>query len=240
MRGMDAVKWALQAIYPRRCPVCHDIVMPAGHLICPSCKGKMRLAKEPRCKKCSKPLEKEETEYCADCAGRSHAFEEAAGIFLYDKIMRESLMKCKYGGRREYLDYYGQAMARYGWKYLKRWRPQAFAPVPLHKARQRRRGFNQSAVLARELAGSLNVPVYEHMLEKPRKTRPQKELEARQRRTNLKGAFIIGRDFQPFETVVLVDDVYTTGSTADEAARCLKEAGVGTVYVMTLCIGNGF
>ncbi len=240
MRGMDAVKWALQAIYPRRCPVCHDIVKPAGRLICPSCKGKIRLAGEPRCKKCSKPLEKEEEELCADCRRHSHAFEEAAGIFLYDKIMRESLMKCKYGGRREYLDYYGQAMAHYGGQYLKRWKPQAFVPVPLHKARLSKRGFNQSAVLARELAGALGIPVYEHMLEKPKKTRPQKELEAQQRRLNLKGAFIIGKDFQPLTKVALVDDVYTTGSTADEASRCLKEAGIGTVYVMTLCIGNGF
>lgn len=240
MKTRDALEWALQAVYPRRCPVCHDIVQPKGGLICPDCKARMRPAGEPRCKKCSKPLEKEEEEYCGDCRRRSHEFREAAGIFRYDKVMGESLMKCKYGGRKEYLDYYGQALAHYGRKYLDRWNPQALAPIPLYRTRMRQRGFNQSACLARAVGDELGIPVYEHMLEKSRKTKPQKELEERLRRVNLKGAFSIGKDFRPLSSIVLVDDVYTTGSTADEAAGCLKAAGAGEIYVLTLCIGNGF
>ncbi len=240
MKRREVIEWALQAIYPRRCPICHDIVKPRGKLACPACRAKMRPVEEPRCKKCGKPLVKEEVEHCADCSRRSHVFEEAAGIFLYDKVMRDSLMKCKYGGRKEYLDFYSQAMAHYGEKYLRRWRPGALAPIPMHKSRMRQRGFNQSVCLAQAAGQAFGIPVYEHMLEKAKKTRPQKELEERQRRTNLKGAFTTGKEFRPLASVVLVDDVYTTGSTLDEAAKCLKRAGVEKVYALTLCIGNGF
>lgn len=240
MKKEDVLEWVLQAVYPRRCPICHDIVQPKGGLVCPSCAEKVQPVEEPRCKKCSKPLEKEEVEYCADCSRHRHIFEEAVGIFPYDKIMRASLMKCKYGGRREYLDYYGQMMAQYGRRYLMRWHPQALVPIPLHKSQMRLRGFNQSACLAHAVGKRSGIPVYGHMLEKEKKTRQQKELEMDQRRMNIKGAFSVGRDFRPLQNVVLVDDVYTTGSTVDEAAKCLKKAGVGAVYVLVLCIGKGF
>lgn len=240
MRKTDLLEWALQALYPRRCPICHDIVQPKGKLACPACEKKMRPVGEPRCKKCGKPLEKEEEEYCGDCWKCSHAFEEAAGIFLYDKVMKDSLLKCKYGGRKEYLDYYGQAMAHYGEKYLSRWQPHALVPIPLHRTRMRQRGFNQSACLADAVGKALDIPVCGHMLEKTGKTRAQKELDEKGRRMNLKGAFSTGKDFRPLPRIVLVDDVYTTGSTVDEAAKCLKAAGAGKIYVLTLCIGNGF
>lgn len=230
----------MDAVYPRRCPLCHDIVQPKGELVCPSCAEKIHPITEPRCKKCGKPIDKEEPEYCADCTRREHLFAEAAGIFPYDRILQQSLMKCKYGGRKEYLDYYGQMMARYGGKFLKRWQPQAIAPIPLHNSQMRLRGFNQSACLARALGEAFAIPVYEHMLQKNRKTRPQKELDARARRRNLLGAFSLGKEFYPVSSVVLVDDVYTTGSTADEAADCLKKAGVDSIYVLTLCTGKGF
>ncbi len=230
----------LDAVYPRRCPICHDIVRPRGELVCRPCAGKLRPIQEPRCKKCGKPMEKEELEYCADCSRRAHIFEEAAGIFPYDKILQASLLKCKYGGRREYLDYYGQMMVRHGGEFLKRWQPQAIAPIPLHKTRMRLRGFNQSADLAQALGRAFGIPVKEQMLEKTRKTRPQKELDESRRRHNLLGAFSLGKDFCPLQSIVLVDDVYTTGSTADEAAKCLKKAGAGNIYVLTLGTGKGF
>lgn len=240
MRKKDIVEFLLQAVYPRRCPVCHDIVQPKGALICSGCAGKVSLVREPRCRKCGKPLENKEQEYCADCHSRPHFFEEAAGIFPYNRLMRESLMKCKYKGRREYLDYYGQMMVCGGGKYLARWRPQAIVPIPLHKTQMRLRGFNQSLCLAQALGGHFKIPVYPRMLEKTRKTRIQKSLGVQQRRSNLKGAFSTGPQFQPLKKILLVDDVYTTGGTVDEAARCLKEAGAGQVWVLVLCIGEGF
>lgn len=240
MRKTGIMEWVLSAVYPRRCPVCHDIVQPKGELACSACAGKIQPVGEPRCKKCSKPLQKEDQEYCADCSRRGHVFEEAVGILPYNKVMQESLLKCKYGGRREYLDYYGETMARAAGRYLSRWQPQALVPIPLHKSQLRLRGFNQSACLAHALGKKYGIPVYEHMLEKIRKTRSQKGLEHDQRKLNLKGVFSVGKDFRLLESVVLVDDVYTTGSTVDEAAGCLKKAGAGKVYVLTLCIGKGF
>ena len=234
------MEWVLSAVYPRRCPVCHDIVQPKGELACSACAGKIQPVGEPRCKKCSKPLQKEDQEYCADCSRRGHVFEEAVGILPYNKVMQESLLKCKYGGRREYLDYYGETMARAAGRYLSRWQPQALVPIPLHKSQLRLRGFNQSLCLAQALGGHFGIPVYPQMLEKVRKTRTQKSLDEKQRRSNLRGAFSIGAQFQPLKKILLVDDVYTTGGTVDEAARCLKQAGAGQICVLVLCIGKGF
>ncbi len=240
MKKVELAEQVLQAIYPRRCPICHEIVQPKGALVCRSCTDKIRPVREPRCKKCGKSLEKEELEYCTDCSRHEHVFDEAAGILPYDKTMSVSLLKCKYGGRREYLDHYGQMMVRYGVTYISRWRPQALVPIPLHKSQMRRRGFNQSACLAHAMGRAFGIPVREHMLEKEKKTRQQKELDVDARRQNIKGAFSMGRDLAPLQRILLVDDVYTTGSTVDEAARCLKKAGCGAVYVLTLCIGKGF
>lgn len=240
MKIADIAELLLQAVYPRRCPICHDIVHPKGGRICPGCAGRVQPVGEPLCKKCGKPLEKEEQEYCQDCCRYRHFFEEGAGIFPYNRVMQESLMKCKYGGRREYLDYYGQMMVRYGEKYLKRWNPQAIVPIPLYRTNLRLRGFNQSECLARALEGKFGIPVYPHMLEKVKKTRTQKSLGQKQRRINLQGVFAPGPQFQPFQRILLVDDVYTTGATVDEGAKCLRKAGVKTVYVLTLCVGKGF
>ncbi len=234
----------IDALYPRRCPVCGDIAEPSGALACPGCVRKLSWVCEPVCKKCGKPVISQTAEYCPDCLRRPGNFEYGAALCLYDDITRTSMAKIKYQGRREYLDFYADAMAaRMGRRILKM-KPDAFVPVPVHPKRRRQRGFNQAEELAVKLSKRLEartgirIPVESQWLLRVRKTLPQKELSAAERQKNLEQAFAAGHIPPNVRCVVLIDDIYTTGSTARACTKVLKNAGVKSVYVAVICIGS--
>ena len=137
--------------------MCHQILKQKNSLICSGCAGKIRPNVEPLCKKCGRPVKTEE-EYCQDCRREQHYFSEGRSIFSYGEMWRQSLVRFKYYGCREYGDFYAKAMSIYGKKYLERWRPQLIVPVPLHPRKKRNRGFNQAAYLAERLSGFCGYP----------------------------------------------------------------------------------
>ena len=124
-------------------------------------------------------------------------------------------------------------------KDLRRWQAEALIPIPLSEKRQKKRGYNQAKILARELSKRTGIPVEEGALFRIRDTRPQKELDDRERQQNLRQAFAVAKCWKPVRSVVLVDDIYTTGSTINKAAKMLKKAGVSKVYFLTISIGQG-
>lgn len=225
----------LNVLYPRCCPVCHRILKDQNTLVCPECAGKPRLVREPRCMKCGRPV-KEEEEYCRECAGGKRKFTGGRSIYLYDELMKSSLLKYKYFGRREYGDFFGAAMGHYARAEIRRWKPDVIFPIPLHKKKKRVRGFNQSEYLARRVGNAWDIPVETEILLKVRKTGSQKKLDAARRRKNLEKAFSVTEPLNGL-TVLLIDDVFTTGSTIDAAAAVLRAAGAEKVYFLTLCTG---
>lgn len=235
-RVLEVPEMMLNILYPRRCPVCHRILRDQKALVCPGCESAFRPITEDYCLKCGSPVKPEE-EYCRDCAGKKRSFDEGRGIFFYDQKMRRSLIRYKYYGSREYADYYAVSMYRYGHRNILRWKPDVIIPVPLHQRKLRMRGFNQSGLLAERLGTFLDIPVSEGTLRKIRGTRSQKKLDAAQRRKNLRQAFRAERRLDGL-IILLVDDVYTTGSTVEAAAACLKEAGAEKVCFLTLCMGR--
>jgi len=116
---------------------------------------------------------------------------------------------------------------------------QAFVPIPLHKSKKRVRGYNQAEVLAKELSKQLGIPVLDNFLIRTRKTVPQKELNPAERQNNLKKAFKITENDVKLKTIILVDDIYTTGSTIDAATEVLIDSGVEKVFYLSLAIGAG-
>ena len=154
--------------------------------------------------------------------------------------MRASIARFKYRGRREYADFYAEELVKRCGELLLSWQPDALVPVPLHKSRMRKRGFNQAELTARKVGKALGIPVEKRLLLRTKKTSPQKELNDVQRRANLKNAFQVSQNDVRLKRVVLVDDIYTTGSTIDAAAAVLLEHGVEGVYFLTSCIGRGF
>lgn len=226
----------LDMLYPKKCPLCHQILKEKNSLVCPDCFQKAMPMKEPLCMKCGRLVRMEE-EYCQDCRSGVHHFTEGRSIFPYGEIWRQSLVRFKYYGCREYGDFYAKAISIYGRKYLERWKPQLIVPVPLHSRKKRMRGFNQAAYLAERVSRFTGIPWSDNLVIKIRNTKSQKKLNASQRKKNLRNAYLVTRKITGF-SVLVVDDVYTTGSTMDAMAMCLQEAGAKDVYFLTVCAGR--
>ncbi|MBQ7563141.1 MAG: ComF family protein [Lachnospiraceae bacterium] len=224
----------LNFIYPARCPVCGDIIVPQGESCCLSCRGRLKYVEEPYCLKCGKPLAKEDEEFCSDCLRKNRLFDYGRVVFIYDELMSKSIYSFKYGGRQEYASFYAEEILKRYERQIKEISPDALVPIPLHKSRYRKRGYNQAELIAAELSKRSGVPVLPRLLERAKKTRPQKDLNEAERENNLKRAFKMGRNDVSLETVLLIDDIYTTGSTLDSAAGCLRESGVQRVYFIVL------
>lgn len=228
----------LQLLFPGRCPVCDGIVRPFGRKICPECLPKLKPVTAPWCMRCGKKLA-EEREYCGDCMHREHKYDRARTLYEYRDVA-PSIYRFKYSGRQEYGDFFGEEMARLLGDFIGRVRPDVIVPVPLYRGKLRKRGYNQAACLARALGRSLELPVDEKLVKRVRNTAPMKHLNPTERQNNLKKAFIIGRnDVKLYDRIILVDDIYTTGTTLDEIAALLKEHGVSKVYCVTLACGSG-
>lgn len=228
----------LSLLYPRRCPVCDEPVKPWNALICRECEAALTYIKPPRCMKCGKHIGDDGKEYCADCAVGGHFYDSGRALFSYQGVS-PSIARFKYHGRREYAAFYAACMAEALGDFIRDCKADAFVPVPLHKSRQRARGYNQAEVLARELSALTGVPVCGDLVERTKKTVPMKELPAAERQNNMKKAFKILRNDVKLDTVIIIDDIYTTGSTIDAMSRELKKAGVKRIYFMTLAIGRG-
>lgn len=227
-------------LFPRRCPVCGEIAMPKGHLICPTCKSKVKLVKEPRCKKCGKSLVIEEAEYCYDCIKKNHSYESGISLFEYDDVMKQSIYGFKYKNKREYADYYIDEFIGLYKKEILNWQAEILVPVPLHKSRHLQRGFNQAEVLAKKIGKELDLAVDTKLLIRSKKTVAQKGLDNKERAKNLQDAFHIDKKVVQYKKVILIDDIYTTGSTIEACTKVLKMNGVGEVYFLSLCIGKDY
>ena len=242
----------ISIFYPRRCPVCGDIV-PIGTYFHEECEKKI-IKVTPGCAKCGKPLER--GTLCGDCAEYEHLFNEGRGLFLYEGPVRDSLSALKYLGKKEYGEALGKLMYFYGRKYIEKWKPDIIVPVPVHRARKRERGYNQAEVLAREISKGSGIPVRSDLIVRRTNTQALKKLTPSERREQTKEAFCAGRsaavrnesaagrgaahDRSPagIGRALIVDDIYTTGSTIDACAGVLRDMGAEKVFFLTACIGK--
>ncbi len=225
----------LDYLYPPRCPVCDRI---CGEGICDSCRKKLVYIKEDFCLKCGKPLNDDRQEYCMDCRRREHFYLQGRSLFSYQGAIRRSLYRLKYANKREYAYCFGGEIAENLGKWIRQKKVTKIVPIPLHPARKRQRGYNQAALLARSIGRNMDIPVDEHLLYRIKRTVPQKKLDGQARKANLKDAFVTAKNIRPEECILLVDDIYTTGSTVDAAAECLLRAGKCRIYVITTAIGG--
>jgi ComF family protein len=232
-------------LYPARCPVCGDIVVPKTALACEPCKNKLKLIAEPKCKKCGKPMETEENEYCRDCMKKDYHFITGYSVWQYDSVMKKSVSDFKYNNKKEYAAFYIHETARLYGEKIRQIAPDIIVPVPIHRLKYRERGYNQADILARGIGKSLDIPVISDLLIRNRKTLPQKQLNDKERLKNLREAFEFNKAAAGYfkkniSTVLLVDDIYTTGSTIEACTNVLIDNGISSVYFITLCIGKGY
>lgn len=196
--------------------------------------------KEPKCMRCGKQIRSMEREYCYDCLHTHHYYDRGMSLWLHREPVKESIYQFKYHNQRRYGAVYVQEMMHWYKDEILSWRPDVIMPVPLHRRRKRKRGYNQAQIIAEQIGKETGIPVDSRNLIRRKYTDPQKILGHRQRKRNLKNAFAVKNTFVPVKTVVLVDDIYTTGSTMDAAAFVLKQKGVLNVYFLTISIGQGY
>lgn len=216
---------------------CHQI------LICPACVSKLNPVSEPACAKCSRPLDDPDDFYCDVCAAADHAFDAGAALWAHDDIARKIIYDLKFHNKRDNADLIGFEMALHLKEHLDLWNAEVLIPVPLHKKRLRERGFNQAQLIAEKLSFWLEVlygyslPVDDSYLLRSEKTKPQRTLKTSMRAKNVRGAFtVVGYEKDRHRSVILVDDIFTSGSTINACARALKECGSQAVFFVTASI----
>ena len=225
----------LSLFYPPVCAICSGEV-PGKEYLCQACQAKAPRIQPPFCAKCSEPFfgAVNGPFFCSNCSNQKLYFEAAVAVYQSRGIVRRLVHEFKYG----YRAYLRHVIA--GWLCAAlddpRLRGRAFdciAPVPLHPARQRERGFNQAELLGQLVAARTGVPL-RRLLERTRYTTTQTAFDRAERMKNLRNAFHLRKkaDVRGLR-VLLIDDVLTTGSTLSACARVLRRAGASSVYAAT-------
>lgn len=226
-----------ELFFPRHCPIC-DRALGRDEEICPECSEIPRLVPPPHCRKCGKHVSEPGEIFCYDCLRTPRAFDGGFSLYEYASV-HDSVSQFKNLGRPDYGEYYGRQMGRILGARLTALSPDALIPIPLSEKRLRERGYNQSAILADGIFEITKIPVKEDFLFRAHPTKVQKKLSRAERQNNMKKAFHIPKNDVKLETVILVDDIYTTGSTVGAAAAALKSVGISRVYFVTLATGRG-
>ncbi|MDD2494532.1 MAG: ComF family protein [Tissierellia bacterium] len=230
----------LELIYPEKniCCMCdiYDETIDDKY-ICADCERKIKKIIPPYCIKCCKPINySSSTNLCPDCISFEKFFEESRSPFLYEGIIKKGIYNLKYYNKPYYLRYFGNALLQYmndndynNFDYI--------IPVPLHPLKLKSRGYNQSELIAKYIAKKLNITFIDG-ISRIKQTGKQSTKSKEDRRRSLENAFKIKKSKKYHilknSTILLVDDIYTTGSTANECSKALLDYGISKVYVITI------
>lgn len=236
MRGrLTAAIWAgIDLLLPPRCPACGEIVNRQGSF-CTPCWASLRFITPPMCGICGLPFEVPQPAgaLCAACLAAAPRFEARAAL-AYEGAARDVVLRLKHADRPHLAADMAAQMLRAGGDWLA---DAVIVPVPLHRWRLWKRGYNQAAELAKALSKRSGTPLVVDALIRHRATATSQGLNPSERRRNVRGAFRIRDNARPRiagRCIILVDDVFTTGATADACARILLRAGAGSVRLLTL------
>ena len=231
-------------LFPNRCIKCSKIIEDNSG-ICYECFDKIDFINYPNCKICGRPFEFDNgvNTICPSCIkDKKPIIKYNRSCFEYSNIAKSMIFSFKFYDRTSLAKTFGKWMVRAGVDFFKDNKrniktPDIIIPVPLHFTRLIIRKYNQSALLANEVSKLTNIPSNNNILKRTRKTKPQVKFNGRARVKNVKDAFEVRDKFAQDikgKTVLLVDDVYTTGATLKECAKALKRKGAENIYSLTI------
>lgn len=226
----------LDILFPPLCHVCRTFIPAAGPLhLCAGCRKAITPISSPHCDLCGMPFGTHggSDHRCGPCSLAPPRFDAARAAALFDGPVREMIHRFKYDRRIQLARPLGLIAA----EPLASWAAASsdlIIPVPLHTRRLRQRGFNQAVLLGQVLARQWELPLDRTSLRRIRWTEPQVNLAAAERAANVRGAFAVTPSRVDGRKIILVDDVFTTGSTVAECARVLKGAGAAEVRAVTV------
>ena len=224
-----AARWALDFALPPRCAGC-GIIVADVHSFCPDCWRCIEFLGDSGCATCGMPLEATDLKTCGRCLAKPPRIARTRAAVAYDDLSRGLAIRLKYGRKVAI----ARTMARYMAPLVATDGQPVLVPVPLHRARLWRRGFNQSALVAQELSRRLGIATDPFAIRRVKRTPALKGMSLIQRRKTVAGAFkVTDRCAVEGKTVILIDDVLTTGSTADACARTLQRAGAARVDLVS-------
>ncbi|MFA7297104.1 MAG: ComF family protein [Dehalococcoidia bacterium] len=217
-----ALRELTDALLPERCVVCERF----GAALHEACVPTLAAADGARCARCWAPSS---ASPCDDCLAVPPAFEALRAPYRFEGAARRALLEAKFRGVTTLLPPLARVAAE---AVPGDWRPSLVTAVPLHRARQRTRGYNQAGIAAEVVAERLAVPYRAEVLRRTRATAPQATLGAARRASNVVAAFAASG--VAGERVLVVDDITTTGATLDACARALLDAGAEAVFALAL------
>lgn len=225
-------------MFPGRCPGCGLPVGKTEHVpFCAECISGITFIRSPLCIICGTPFPNMFgiNHLCEECLSSKPPFTVARSLARYEKTLFDAIHRFKYNEKIEIGEILGKMMTHYDYDSLNITDYSLLMPVPLHILRLKKRGFNQALILAKHLARKFSLPVDFTTLIRYVDTKPQVNLGKAERRKNIKGAFKVSQgETIRGKKILLVDDVYTTGSTVKECSRVLIEQGAKEVSVLTL------
>ena len=228
-------------LFPPRCLICDGLLPPeeAENGIHRACKGKLYPVTGSVCMHCGRPIDNDVAEFCHDCQRGKSGITQGKALFLYQGSIKETMYRFKYSNKREYAGFFAEhALSQYG-DWMRSKGIEVIVPVPMYRKKERLRGYNQAECFARALSNVTGIPVDTGLVRRVKDTQPQKELSDLERKKNLKSAFQPTENIVQYRQILIVDDIYTTGSTAQAVAEVLKKDETCKVYMMSICIGRG-
>lgn len=227
---------SLNLFLPPLCSVCRKPVAET-HKLCTDCWGKLNFISEPFCLRCGYPFEYEmgEESLCGLCLDHPPAYDHMRSVFVYEGVTKKLLMGFKHGDRTDFLPLLSHWLSKL-YRDNRELHADILVPVPIHTTRLIKRRYNQAALLADALGNRLNVQTEMALLKRHRRTPPQKGNRV-ERSENVKKAFTVAeRDLAILKgkTILIIDDVVTTGATIESCALVLKKAGAKKVKVLSL------
>lgn len=225
-------------LYPAHCFICSRLLTQDidTNPVCQNCYDKILLNLPGFCKKCGLGGQTQGAQYCSACKGKKFNFRRAFSACVYEEPIKTLIHLFKYDSRLKLRKLFAEIFIKFLRDYKISVREyDLFVAVPMHPTRLREREFNHSQVLAQDLAVEFNVPISSGDIERSRYGRPQMSLSERERMENIKGAFRLRhRERFSNKNILIIDDVFTTGSTVCEIALILNECNAKGVDVLTL------